>query len=226
MQTTKLRSVVALMLLSCGLTAHAEFMMLPAGLNPGDQYRLVFVTSGTTNATSTNIQDYNDFAFNQASLNPALLSLGTSWKAIGSTHSVHAADNTGTNPMVLGVPIYNLSGDLIASSNADLWDNNLIAPILYDQSGANRASVSVWTGTLPNGNRDIELFFGDTFVITGSPAATSFLWTEGAALNANATHHLYAISGILTAMAVPEPGSLAMVGLGAFVLAGSRRRRV
>jgi hypothetical protein len=34
---------------------------LPSGLNPGDQYRLAFVTSSTRDALSTNIADYNNF---------------------------------------------------------------------------------------------------------------------------------------------------------------------
>jgi len=34
---------------------------VPVGLNPGDPYRLIFVTSIARDALSTNIADYNSF---------------------------------------------------------------------------------------------------------------------------------------------------------------------
>jgi len=45
---------VALATLGTG-AAQAALVVVPTGLNPGDQYRLVFVTDGTRDATSTNI---------------------------------------------------------------------------------------------------------------------------------------------------------------------------
>jgi hypothetical protein len=47
--------------------AQAALVVVPPGLNPGDQYRLVFVTAGTRNATSSDINDYNTFVTNQVS---------------------------------------------------------------------------------------------------------------------------------------------------------------
>ena len=41
--------------------ALAEIISVPPGLEPGDQYRLAFVTSTTMVATSTDIATYNDF---------------------------------------------------------------------------------------------------------------------------------------------------------------------
>ncbi|MFM7909129.1 MAG: PEP-CTERM sorting domain-containing protein, partial [Microcystis sp.] len=54
-------SGVALATLVTAGAAQAALVVLPSGLNPGDQYRLVFVTSGTRNATTTDINDYNTF---------------------------------------------------------------------------------------------------------------------------------------------------------------------
>ena len=49
--------VVGLLLASTA--AHAgTFLTVPQGLNPGDTYRLAFVSSETTDATSTDITTY------------------------------------------------------------------------------------------------------------------------------------------------------------------------
>ena len=45
---------------------YADPIIVPPGLNPGDKYRLVFVTSTTTDATSPDISYYNSFVTNVA----------------------------------------------------------------------------------------------------------------------------------------------------------------
>ena len=76
------------------------------GLNPntnspwaeGDQYRLVFITSGTTNAQSADINTYNNFATSQAAGSTTFSRLGeVNWFILGSTLTVDARDNTSTN---------------------------------------------------------------------------------------------------------------------------------
>ena len=57
-------SGIALVTLGTASAVQAAIVTVPTGLNPGDQYRLVFVTSGTRDATSTNIADYNTFVAN------------------------------------------------------------------------------------------------------------------------------------------------------------------
>jgi hypothetical protein len=105
-----LRSV-AFLALACvvGTATHARAVPItaPPGLDPGDQYRLAFVTSTLRDATSANIADYNAYVTTVANAVPELLALATTWTAIGSTASVDARDNTGTNPNVeAGVPIF------------------------------------------------------------------------------------------------------------------------
>src|SRR5580704_3029880 len=107
------------------LTAIAGPITVAPGVPAGDQYRLAFVTTTTTDATSSNIAYYNTIVTNAANLEPALQSLGTIWTAIASTSMVAARDNTNTNPMSVGFPIYNLAGQLVANSNPDLWGGNL-----------------------------------------------------------------------------------------------------
>ena len=104
---------------------HASYV-LPSGLSPGDQYRLVFVTSGARDASSANIEDYNDFVKSYG--DQAVVS---NWKAIVSTATVDARDNTSSNPTTdgVGVPIYNLMGELVADDYSDLWGGELKLPI-------------------------------------------------------------------------------------------------
>ena len=56
--------VAAVLWLGSGLGGRAEagiILQTPAGLNPGDHFRFVFVTDGIRDATSTNIADYDSF---------------------------------------------------------------------------------------------------------------------------------------------------------------------
>jgi len=56
-------SGVALATLVTASAAQAALVVVPPGLNPGDQYRLVFVTDGTRDATSTNINDQSQYRY-------------------------------------------------------------------------------------------------------------------------------------------------------------------
>ncbi len=63
----------------------------PAGLNPGDQFRVLFVSSAKRDATSVNIADYDTFVANLASA-AGLTYNGASltWHALVSTPTVEA----------------------------------------------------------------------------------------------------------------------------------------
>jgi len=63
MKNGKVGTVGLLMatLCSAAVTTHAQIVTVPPGLNPGDPYRLVFVTSTTRDALSSAIADYNSF---------------------------------------------------------------------------------------------------------------------------------------------------------------------
>ena len=90
----------------------------PAGLHPGDTFRLVFVTDSTTTATSASIGDYNSFVNNDATAEAGGGSVtynGTPliFSAIGSTSATSAISNIG----VFGAPVYDTDGTLIAASD-------------------------------------------------------------------------------------------------------------
>ncbi len=115
---------ICLAVSSLGLTAFSTLaapITIPTGLNPGDQYRIAFVTSTIRDATSSNIADYNAFVTAAANKVSELAGLGTGWTAIGSTASIDARDNTNTNfTTSTGVGIYLLNDTKLADNNADL----------------------------------------------------------------------------------------------------------
>lgn len=226
-----LSAIVSAVLL-LGSHSEASIITLPPSLAPGAQYRLVFLTSGFRDATSANINDYNSFVTNAAGAVSELNALGTSWSVIGSTATVNARVNTGTDTGT-GVPIFDLHGNKVADNYVDLWDGTIDTPIHFtelDQS----LDANVWTGTNPDGTGAFGITAGLTLGISPTTAvhfgkSTSF--GTGWMFTGNNVKTLparfYGMSGVLNApAAVPEPATLglctAVVGI---AVAKARRRR-
>lgn len=120
----------------------------PAALKSGMKYRIVFVTDGTTDAIHSDHQYYDGLVQAEAAAhgldkNPQPVT----WLAlISSRDGTKATDRLPID----GVPIYNLSGDQVATGATSLWDEYrpLLRPI--DQS-ATKSGITgnVWTGTRP-----------------------------------------------------------------------------
>jgi hypothetical protein len=208
--------VLATLLLSTG-NAHAS-LVSPDGLNPGAQYRIAFVTSGVRTATSTNIADYNAFVATEANLSGSLVAvLSTTWTAIASTATVDARDNTSTNPSSTtyptNIPIYLVdSSTIIANNYADLWDGSIGAPLDLTQFGGVRNS-QVWTGSTFVGQVLSTHALGDGSPNRGVSTVEHTWWSQFEWTGATTQLPLYAISDVLTAVAVPEPSAFLFVGL-------------
>jgi len=120
------------------------------GLPTGTQYRLIFVTSTTTAATSDDIATYDAIVQAAAAgLETEGYGLATQYKVLGSSSNAYARDHTGTNTSP-GLPIYNTAGLKVADDYADLWAYDIDAAVGYNESGDMR-SVNVWTGTTYEG---------------------------------------------------------------------------
>ena len=67
--------------------------IVPAGLNPGDSYQLIFLTAGTRTAGDSTIGSYNDFVQAQAELNPTLTGtdVGVTYTAVASAYNNQGA---------------------------------------------------------------------------------------------------------------------------------------
>ncbi|MCF7956172.1 MAG: hypothetical protein K9M75_10245 [Phycisphaerae bacterium] len=184
-----------------------------SGVNPatgkvwaaGDQYRLVFVTSATTDATSTDITTYN--AFVQGLAEAAGLGGGV-WNVIGSTATVDARDNTGTNrynASHVSVPIFLIDGvTKIADNNADLWDGGIDAFIDMTETGTGGITGWVWTGTDPDGTDTSsvgQMLGGTPNVQVGKVEKTSGYWVRHFNTSATEGYPVYALSEPLTVQA-------------------------
>ena len=87
--------MIAISVVGITSPAHAAAITLPAGLNPGDPYRIIFVTSTLRDATSSIMADYNTFVTDAANTDAHLAALGTQWFLLGSTVEVNALTNAG-----------------------------------------------------------------------------------------------------------------------------------
>ena len=119
----------------------------PKGLQGGDQFRIIFVTPGTTNAVSSDISTYDAFVNLQAAgatYNGQVIH----WSAIGSTATVDARDHIGQTSS----GVYLADGTQIATSAKQApgglwWAEALLAQPIEDLNGNQYTSGFVWTGT-------------------------------------------------------------------------------
>ncbi len=228
-------AAIGLAVVGVASTAHALPITTPTGLSPGDQYRLAFVTSARTIATSDDIADYNSVVNWVAGNQPELLALGPIWKAIASTPTVDARDNTSTRWTDPDAPIYLLDGTTkIADYNMDLWDGSIDNFFNVDESGATSEWTYVWTGTIAAGVGTLNYQLGNTVVsggyswsTLGRTDETVNPWVRSGSVGAQGgINPLYALSSILTVQAstIPEPGTLILFGVGLAFRAVARRR--
>ena len=208
----------------------------PEGLNPGDQYRWVFVTSGAIDGQSSDIDYYNNVVDDLGDT-----VVNSDWKAIvsigtqGNVANVHAKDNTGTNLSDSNIPIFNFAGKLVsATDSVNMWQDGVSNAITIDESGASYDGL-VWTGTNKWGSGSAfklgrPPFYKSTTSDTAADLAT--YWTAGTAVN-NKTNllPLYGISSVQTMSPVapiPEPASVitwTLLGVVGCIATWWRRRR-
>ena len=203
-------------------SASAQSIHLPMGLQPSDEYRLMFVTEGKRNALSDDIAVYNAFVTSEAnSTNSLVRGLAVDWFAIASTSQVDAIENTGTDPSPVGdtgVPIYLVDGaSRVADHYDNWWDGDsagfpyLLNPPNLTQNGINLPSSptnNVWTGTDGFGAAGGPLGAATTATVGVSGA------TNGRQINnrnslASQAKSFYAISSVL--VAVPEPSATVLL---------------
>jgi hypothetical protein len=201
------------------LALSAANLVIPPGISPGEQYRIVFVTSTVTTAFSSNIDDYNDFVNNTAHAGSQLGTLPVSWKAIASTQALYAIDNIGALSIL---PIFLLDGTLVANGVADLFDGAIQAAISLDENGNAADNDPVWTGTQADG-QTFSGGLGTSDPLFGRALMTDHNYLTSASALPLATLQMYGISDAITA--TPEPSLSAMVVGGLAILAAIRNRR-
>lgn len=211
-----------------GVSLAGAVTIVPPGLNPGDHYRLVFVTSTARDATEWwDITRYDDFVNSAANAPGSLLAAyGLSWKVVGSTYYDSARDHIGAFG---AVPVFRLDGVQVASGEADFWDGTLQAAISIDEHGNSAPRFQfVWTGTRDDGSSDwFPLGGGAKQIVTaGGVDYTDYRWIAGFGDGRDQALPFYAISGDLTVPGVvPEPRTTAVMSAGILLLILARYRR-
>lgn len=206
------RCSLFLLTLSVLSTAADAAIVVPVGLQPGDQYYLAFVTRDARNAASSDIAEYDAFVQAQAAQNAALTGtdMGVQWRVVGSTSSVSAKDHLSLGEF----PIYLLDGtSKVADGGTDFWDGTLDYAINIDQF-VDHHFTNVWTGTTADGTSIAGHELGGDTPIVGNSGLYYDYWAykhsepdeEGFALL------FYGISELLTVpganQTVPEPASI------------------
>ena len=148
-------------------SGHVEYVPLdwsikPAGIGPGERFRLIFLSSTKRNATSSDIETYNTFVQNQAAAGHANIQDHASrFKVVGCTEDIDARDNTGTNTNGPGVPIYWVKGNKVADHYTEFYsgtwddeanDRNQLGNDAHDTS---QIPNYPWTGCLHDGTEAI-----------------------------------------------------------------------
>ena len=141
----------------------ADWGLIPTGLGAGAEFRLIFISSGTRNATPTDIADYNTFVQTAAASGHAdIQQYSSTFRVVGSTADVDARDNTATTYTAddKGVPIYWLGGAKVADEYEDFYDETWDDEVnSKDESGNNRSisGLSNWplTGSEHDGTESI-----------------------------------------------------------------------
>ena len=172
-------------------------------LQPGDSFRLLFITSDTSDARTGDIAEYNGFVQSAAARNTILNGFSSRFRVLGSTSGVHALDNTGTRGT--GVPIYWVKGAKVADNYSDFYDGSWDSRVGVDEQGRplpreRDATRELWkTMTLTGTNNDgtvnsREPLGGSQVVATSLDRAWPFhafttLWHNKG--------HFYALSPVL-----------------------------
>ncbi len=135
--------------------------MIPGGLGPGDSFRLLFVTDGTTAATSQAVSHYNGIVQNEAAKNTEFKdSMSRVFRALVSVYQgIDARGNTLTRKPGVGgdpghnSPIYWVKGPKAADGYADFYDGSWDSRDFRNSKGVaiHPAHGRIWTGSSHEG---------------------------------------------------------------------------
>ncbi len=190
-----------------GVMVAEQWKAAPAGLEPGDSFRLMFVTSGSRSATERSISAYNSRVSEHAAENRRLEPYADDFRALASAGSVNAFDNTETHHHYGGVPVYWVDGHRIADDYHDLYDGSWANVAATDENGNAVRNNQVWTGSQFDGSHYPSFSLGHSqarvgFVQSGATGEE----ISGQALEANQRRPVYGLSPVFTIATPPaEP---------------------
>ena len=184
-------------------TVAADWACIPkdssnnALVTAGQSFRLLFVTSTKTQATSTSISTYNDIVKTRAATSSCFTTAqANQFRAFISTSATSAKSNTATTGT--GEPIYWMKGAKVADNYADFFDNTWDSNAAKNESGTSQSGFA-WTGTWSNGNSRSGRTAGSDNVSWVNPSSSGNLGA-GNSPKGN-SQRLLAFSPVLTVQA-------------------------
>ena len=157
----------------------ANWAFTPDGLDVGEKFRLLFVTSTGINGISGSISTYNSHVQNRAANgHGAIRGYSQGFRALASTGSTNARTNTCTRPTDISAPIYWLNGEKVADGSpanaySDLYDGSWDSNEKRNEIGETRRATSdTWTGTNANGTTSGFPLGSGRLVTFGRPGAS------------------------------------------------------
>jgi len=178
--------------------------LIPPGVSEGESFHFAFVTASLSQASSADIEYYNNLVQTEANTSTIAGIPDLTWKAIGSTEAVHARDNAlvGGGSGTDSSAVYRLDNVKLANGFDSMWDGDLNAALNKDQNGAQYTGWSwTFTGSTVTGFVDLNAPLGtepDTFHSTtvGYADQRTGIWISDLANSPGADNscHFYALS--------------------------------
>jgi hypothetical protein len=213
--------------LAVGAIAEAD-VVAPPGLNPGDKFNLVFLSSSQTDATSSDPTGYDALVtldavaagLNNYAGNPV------TWKTLGSFGTFlpigpfdpPVGQTSALERFNPASAIYTLNGDKVADNGTDLYDGSIANPVNV-RPDLSVADSFVWTGSAASGGGEFAKEIGgiDGSTEVGNSSLTDSSWLQSQLLPNDGQFPVYAFSNELTVpgtVSVPEsPSWIAGIGL-------------
>ena len=195
--------------------APSGWALTPSGLNAGDKFRLLFVTSTKRDASHPSTSPYNVFVQDRAAAGHASIRpFRRGFWPVVSTGSTNARDHTCTTGT--GVPIHWLGGNKVVDSYTDFYDGSWDDRTNWrDENGNALSPGKVWTGSNDNGTKHSSRHMGDSMVAGSDGASSSAKPLTGADGSNSEQRHLYGLSQVFkvaTSTEGPSTSSIELTG--------------
>ena len=198
----------------------ADWSLVPSGLQEGDQFRLLFISSAHRNASPSEIATYNTWVQDLAANGHTdIQDYSSSFRAVGSTEDMDARDNTGTTytSSDKGVAIYWLGGNKVADDYEDFYDEDWDEEAsMKNESGTAETGVSAWTGSdhdgteMLQGTTETSRALGNSnnaWVRFGKTDSASHGPLSGETANRTGNKRIYGLSGVFEVVAGNNPAT-------------------
>ena len=203
-------SVITIASVPIGNADAGQILNTPTGLNIGDHFRFLFVTTAGTQELANSISDFDAFV-NSDAAGATYGGQTVSWQAVVSDlYGNDAIKHIG----VYGDAVYRPDGTMIANSDSKtgLWSGTLLNAPDGRLDGTEYGTL-VWTGTKSDGTSANN--FGLNYPTIGYNGATDGAWIDAGTDFLTDTWLVYGISQDL--IAVPEPSTALLAGLGGVI---------